>query len=242
MPIETGSSNNSSAESLNPQRQEQVRTTIQDLIINGNLEYSLGNPQHIGEAADLLPRSIGIYVPSLPGRSYTELLQQLTVLKQAGFDPIPHIAAKRVPSRHELHEFLSQANTELGVHRVMLIGGDSAKSEGPYNDAIELLEDGILADNGINETGLAGYPEGHPRINEETLFEALTRKLTLARQQGIAAEIVTQFCFNPGRIIDYFMRITSLAPGTPIFIGMAGPTNTRTLLRYVLQTCREQNR
>lgn len=232
MPIETAPSENSKVEILNSERNELLRATISDLIINGNLEYSLGESQQINKAADLLPRSIGIYIPSLPGRSYAELLDQLSALKKAGFDPIPHIAARRVPSRQKLIKFLHDANTQLGVHRLMLIGGDSDEPEGPYNDAIELLEDGILADNGINEIGLAGYPEGHPRINEHSLNEALVRKLTLAEQQGVAAEIVTQFCFNPGRIIDYSTRIAELAPGTPLYIGMAGPTHTRALLRF----------
>ena len=214
---------------------DQLAATITDLIINGNLEHSLSNAGHIAEAAELLPRSIGIYVPSLPGKSYSELMHKLSELKQAGFDPIPHIAARRVPSRQHLKDFLQQANEELGVHRVMLIGGDSTKSEGPYNDAIELLEDGILADHGINVAGLAGYPEGHPRISEQTLNEALTKKLMLTSQQGIAAEIVTQFSFNPGRIIEYSTRISELAPETPIYIGMAGPTNTKTLLRFAKQ-------
>jgi methylenetetrahydrofolate reductase (NADPH) len=214
---------------------DQLSATITDLIINGNLEHSLSNAGHIAEAAELLPRSIGIYVPSLPGKSYSELMHKLAELKQAGFDPIPHIAARRVPSRQQLKDFLQQANEELDVHRVMLIGGDSAKSKGPYNDAIELLEDGILADYGINEAGLAGYPEGHSRISEQTLNEALAKKLMLTSEQGIAAEIVTQFCFNPGRIIEYSTRVAELAPGTPIYIGMAGPTNTKTLLRFAKQ-------
>ncbi len=216
-------------------RQQQLLTTMTELITNGNLEFSLGRPQHVSEAADLLPRSIGIYVPSLSGRSYADLMGQLTELKQAGFDPIPHIAARRVPSARQLNDFLSEAHESLGVHRVMLIGGDSAKSAGPFNDSVELLESGVLADNGINEAGFAGYPEGHPKIDENTLNEALVSKLELAQQQGIAAEIVTQFCFNPGRIIEYSTRIADLAPTTPIYVGMAGPTNTGTLLRFAKQ-------
>jgi methylenetetrahydrofolate reductase (NADPH) len=214
------------------ERQQTIRSTITDLITNGNLEFSLGRPQHIQEAADVLPHSIGIYVPSLPGRSNADLLLQLTELKQAGFDPIPHLAARRVTSRQQLHDFLKEACESLGVHRIMLIGGDSAAVNGPYNDAFELLEDGVLSGYGISEVGLAGYPEGHPRINESTLSDALVQKLALATQQGMAAEIVTQFCFNPGRIIEYSTRVAELAPTTPVYVGMAGPTDTKTLLRY----------
>ncbi len=235
MAMEPSKTSDKTAKILHPDSHDLLSDTITDLIINGNLEHSLSNAGHIAEAAELLPRSIGIYVPSLPGKSYADLMLKLTELKQAGFDPIPHIAARRVPSRQHLKDFLRQANEELGVHRIMLIGGDSTRSEGPYNDAIELLEDGILADYGINEAGLAGYPEGHSRISEQTLNEALSKKLMLTSQQGIAAEIVTQFCFNPGRIIEYSTRISELAPATPIYIGMAGPTRTKTLLRFARQ-------
>ena len=83
MPLETAPSENSNVEILNSERNKLLRATISDLIINGNLEYSLDDSQQISKAADLLPRSIGIYIPSLPGRSYAELLDQLSALKQA---------------------------------------------------------------------------------------------------------------------------------------------------------------
>jgi methylenetetrahydrofolate reductase (NADPH) len=235
MTIKTAHSQHTNAEELNSQHSTSISATITDLVVNGNLEYSFSQPRQIREAAELLPRSIAIYVPNLPGKSYTNLLSKLTELKQAGFDPVPHIAARRVPSRQQLKDFLQQANSELGTHRVMLIGGDTENASGPYNDAIELLEDGILADQGINEAGLAGYPEGHPRVKEQLMNEALTHKLKLAAQQGISAEIFTQFCFNPGRIIEYSTRMAKLAPGTPIYVGMAGPTQTKSLLRFAKQ-------
>lgn len=216
-------------------RQQRLLETVSELTINGNLEFSAGDQKQIEQASELLPRSIGIYVPSLPGKTYKQLLDRLTQLQRMGFEPIPHIAARRVPSRQHLRDYLNAASHELGVHRVMLIGGDSKHSEGPYADALELLDDGILAQYGINEAGLAGYPEGHPRIPEAVLNQALVQKLEMAKQQGISAEVVTQFCFNPGRIIDYSTRIAELAPGAPIYVGMAGPTRTRTLLRFAKQ-------
>ena len=216
-------------------RSEKLLETISDLVINGNLEFSAGSPQQIAEAAEILPRSIGVYVPSLPGKSYSELLERLNELKAAGFDPIPHIAARRVPSRKELADYLRTATEDLGVKRIMLIGGDSKHAAGPYSDAVELLEDGVLAEHNITEAGIAGYPEGHPKIPEDVLLQALIRKLELAKQQNIEAEIVTQFCFNPNRIIDYSTRISEIAPDTPIFVGMAGPSNAKTLLRFAKQ-------
>ena len=55
--------------------------------------------------------------------------------------------------------------TKHRVHRVLLLGGDEPKAKGPFADSLEILESGLLRDSGIREIGVAGYPEGHPRIS-----------------------------------------------------------------------------
>ena len=63
----------------------------------------------------------------------------------AGFDPVPHIAARLIRSRSEIREFLTEAVRNYGVSRVLLIGGDSVEVKGPYPDAGAVLAEMVFS-------------------------------------------------------------------------------------------------
>lgn len=202
-----------------------------ELITDGSIEFSGGETEQIGPVADLLPFGTPVFVPVLPLHTMASRLAVIEALHERGFDPVPHIAARRIPARTELAEFLAGA-TGAGVHRVLLIGGDSRKQAGPFEDSAAVLRDGVLAEAGITEVGLAGYPEGHPRIGAATMHKVLMDKLTLAEEQGLGAQVVTQFSFVPSRIIEFCSWLAARAPGVPIYVGMAGPASLRALVHY----------
>ena len=80
--------------------------------------------------------------------------------------------------------------------------------------------------------GIAGYPDGHPRIGDEELNRALAEKIAAAEATGLAVEIVTQFCFDAQAILDYIARLRAFGFEHPLRIGLAGPTSLAALLRY----------
>ncbi len=43
---------------------------------------------------------------------------------------------------------------------------------------------------------------------------------------------MTQFSFTPVRIIQFCATLAQEAPGVPVYVGMAGPTDLRSLMRY----------
>jgi methylenetetrahydrofolate reductase (NADPH) len=114
----------------------------------------------------------------------------------------------------------------------MLIGGDRKTALGPYASSAEVLAEGLLADAGIHEVGVAGYPEGHPAIPADVLRSDLETKQELTARQGLGLEIVTQFSFIPSRVVEYCAELARTAPEIPVYVGMAGPTPNRTLRRY----------
>ena len=122
------------------------------------------------------------------------------------------------------------------MRKVLLIGGDVPDAARPLRRRRGALRDGLLADCGVQQVGLPGYPEGHPRIATATLAAALADKLALAAAQGLGAYVVTQFSFAPNRIVEYCADLARRAPGVPVYVGLAGPTSPRTLLRYA-QRC-----
>jgi methylenetetrahydrofolate reductase (NADPH) len=207
-----------------------------ELMIGGSLEMSPERADDALAVAALLPAGTQVYVNHLPNHGLAQSLAALISVRNAGLEPVPHVAARRILSRAELSEFLRQAVRDAGIAKVLLIGGDDPRPAGPYVDAIALLRDGKLKDSGVREIGLPGYPEGHPQIAQSALDQALFDKLQLAQAQGLRASIVTQFSFAPARIVEYCDELARKVPGVAVHVGMAGPTNAATLLRFA-QRC-----
>ncbi len=211
---------------------EDLARAAAELIADGSIEFSSGRLEDIDEVMELLPFGTPVFVPIIPLHSIESRLRVIHALRERGLDPVPHVAARRVAARSELMEFLAAATGESGVHRVLLIGGDNAEPAGPYQDSLALLRDGVLAEAGITEVGLAGYPEGHPKIPSARLREALAEKLELASAQGLGAHVVTQFTFVPNRIVEFCSRLSARAPEVPVYVGLAGPATLRQLVHF----------
>jgi len=157
-------------------------------------------------------------------------------VRAAGLEPVPHLAARRVLSRADIVEFLQQAVASAGVRKALLIGGDDPQAVGPYPDALTLLRDGVLAESGLRELALPGYPDGHPRIPANVLERAFDDKLREAQTQGLGVSMITQFTFAPARIVEYCDDLSRRWPELPVVVGMAGPTSAAALLRFA-QRC-----
>jgi methylenetetrahydrofolate reductase (NADPH) len=202
------------------------------LLTCGSIEFSNGRPDEIAAVAERLPRGMPVFVPALPGRTLESRLELIAALHRAGLDPVPHLAARLIPSRENLRDFLAEARSSGGLHRVLIIGGDSRDVAGPYPDAEAVLRDGLLSEHGITEVGFAGYPGGHPWLSTEQVRRALLGKLGLAAQLGLGSHIVTQFSFVPARILEYSAWLSSVTPDTPVYVGLAGPASLRQLVHF----------
>jgi methylenetetrahydrofolate reductase (NADPH) len=208
---------------------------IAELAVSGSIELSTENGEAIQHVSKLLPFGMAVYVPKTLKRSLEDTLPALSALHQAGFDAVPHVAARQVSSLRALRAYLDRAVNESGVHRVMVIGGDAAEVSGPFKDSASLIESGVLKEAGIREVDVAGYPEGHPRISLAVLSADLDAKIKAASDQDLGINVITQFSFVPARIVEYCDELAHKAPQVPVYVGMAGPTNTRSLLRFARQ-------
>ncbi|HEU4352451.1 MAG TPA: methylenetetrahydrofolate reductase [Burkholderiales bacterium] len=207
-----------------------------ELLIAGSLEISPRELHRAADVAALLPTNTCVYIPSLPGLPLARTLEAIAAMRAAGLDPVPHVSARRILNEEEFRAFLKEAVARYGVHRVLLIGGDEPKPKGPFVDSLQVLESGLLADSGIREIGVAGYPEGHPRISAGSLQESFNRKRKLTREQGLGMYVVTQFSFAPHRVVEYCASLARSASDVSIYAGIAGPTDPVALARYA-QRC-----
>jgi methylenetetrahydrofolate reductase (NADPH) len=209
---------------------------IAELVTGGSLEISPREMHRAAEVAALLPKDTCVYIPSLPGLPLSRTLEMVAALRAAGLDPVPHVSARRILDKDEFKGFLKQCVKEYAVHRVLVIGGDEPKPKGPFNDSLEVLRSGMLAEAGIREIGVSGYPEGHPRIDGSMLEKAFAEKVKIAREQGLGLYVVTQFSFAPKRIVDFCAALSRSAPNISVYVGIAGPSDPAALLRYA-QRC-----
>ena len=207
-----------------------------ELVANASIEIAPRERAEIERVAEELPVHTCIFVPVPAKQPLAETLHAVAAIRRAGLDPVPHIAARRFTSRTELAHFLEVAAGEHGAHRVMLIAGDEAEPQGPYADALQVLEDDVLHKSGIREVGLAGYPEGHGRIATAKLDAAFAHKVARARATGLGVYVVTQFSFSTTRIAAFCADLGRREPDIPVYVGMAGPTDPAALMRYA-QRC-----
>jgi methylenetetrahydrofolate reductase (NADPH) len=145
-----------------------------------------------------------------------------------GYEVIPHVSARTVRSRDHLEELLGRASA-AGLRELFVIGGDTTEPAGPYASAGELLAELWDVDPGLERVGVGGYPEGHPLIDDEVLFEVLLDK------QTVADYVVTQICFEATTVIDWVSRIRERGIELPVYLGMAGAVRRRKLLEISLR-------
>lgn len=205
---------------------------VSGLLRNGSIELSTNGGDSIMRASEILPRGMAIYVPKMASQTLADKLIQIKQLREFGLDPVPHIAARQIASEQELRSFLNEAVSEGHVHRALVVGGNDAGVAGPFPDSAAVLASGILAETGLREVDVAGYPEGHPGIPTEFLFADLETKMRLADDQDLKLNVVTQFSFAPHRVVEYCTELALRAPGVPVYAGLAGPTSPATLLRF----------
>jgi methylenetetrahydrofolate reductase (NADPH) len=205
---------------------------IADFVRGYSIEATRPTAAEIAELAAILPPGAQVYLSAVARRPPQESIQAAIGLRAAGLEPVPHVAVRGFASLPELDEFLARLSGEAGVERLLVIAGDCDQPAGQIRGAIEAIDGGLLQRRGIIEIGIAGYPEGHPRIAPHDLDRALGDKIGAAEETGLKLHIVTQFCFDPASISNWINRLRNFGIDHPVRIGLAGPTSVATLVRY----------
>jgi methylenetetrahydrofolate reductase (NADPH) len=203
---------------------------IAGFVQNFSVEATRPSDADIAALA-VLPRGTRIYISAVPHRAADESISAAIRLRAAGLEPVPHVAVRNFVSADALDDFLARLNGEAEVRRVLVIAGDRADC-GPFRSAADAIDSGLFRRRGIRALGIAGYPEGHPKIGNDALFKALAEKIAAAEATGLTVEIVTQFCFDARAILDYVARLHAFGFEQPLRIGLVGPTSLSALLRY----------
>ena len=201
-----------------------------------SLEVTLPKPAEIEALKATLALGTEVFISAIPKESHSHLVESAALMRQAGFEPIPHVAARNYADKATLEDMLNRTHSEANVSRVLVIGGDRDKPAGLYTNALAIIESGLLQAHGIKEISIGGYPDGHPRIAPDDLERALEAKIAAARRAGLKVHIVSQFCFDGERIVTWLRKLRTNGFTGRVRIGLAGPAKVTTLLRFA-QRC-----
>jgi methylenetetrahydrofolate reductase (NADPH) len=209
--------------------------SVARLLRGASLEATFPKHAELDAVRRILLPGTQLYLSLPSSHAPAELGGLARRVRMAGFEPVPHIAARALTSRDDADDLLARLNGEAGVTRALVIAGDADRPAGPFADALSLIESELFEGNGFTAIGIAGYPDGHPRISNAALSSALAKKVDAIYSHGLSADIVSQFCFDGERIVAWLRQLRYLRVDVPIKLGVVGPASLRALLHYALK-------
>ena len=170
-----------------------------------------------------LPERVWLTVTASPTHSLDDTVEVASRVRELGHAVTAHLAARMVRSREHLDGTLA-ALSEAGVDDAFVVGGDQTPPLGPYASAIELLPLMVEHPKRPQTVGIAGYPEGHPLIDDATLADALADK------SRVADYIATQLCYDPDVLLRWVRSTRELGIDLPVHVSVPGMVDRRRLL------------
>jgi methylenetetrahydrofolate reductase (NADPH) len=207
---------------------------IATLLASASVEISSRGHQ-LDELRDHFRAGTDVTITFLPGDNYRHNVETATALRRAGYNPVPHIAAREMASREALDDFLARLRNEADVTRVLLIAGDVALAKGPFKSSLDVCASGLLEARGIASVSVAGHPEGHPYLKTTDALKALETWGDWGRQTKIRVDVVTQFCFESAPILGWIGELNARGIDLPVIVGLAGPATPATLTKFALR-------
>jgi methylenetetrahydrofolate reductase (NADPH) len=191
-----------------------TREAVRRLVLAA--DYELIPLKGLDDKLGALPPATTVTVTSSVKLGLERTLQQSLRAAAAGYHVVPHLPARQVRDEAELRSFVGRIR-DAGITDLYVIGGDAPEPLGPYQSAAQLLA--VLAgiDHGLQEIGVACYPEGHPSITDEALLAALLEK------QPHATYMVSQLCFDGDAVLGWLRGIRRAGVTLPLHLGLAGP-------------------
>ena len=209
-----------------------VRRWIIDLLSGFTTETTPGAAGKIADYRAHLRPGATVSVTFLPGSDFADTVAVATRLRREGFNPVPHLAARSIPSRAFLEEGLARLVGDAGVDQALLIGGGLDRPLGEFSDTMQLLDTGLFDRHGIARLGVAGHPEGSPDIADAQVRAALAWKNAFAERTGVSLYVVTQFCFEAAPVIAWDKRIQAEGNRLPVHVGLPGLATLKALIGH----------
>jgi methylenetetrahydrofolate reductase (NADPH) len=209
-----------------------IKQQIVELVSGFSIETTPGSALKIPDYREHLRSGMTVSVTFLPGSDFADTVATAKRLKDEGFNPAPHIAARSIRNRAALENNLNRLQGEVGVSEVVALAGGVDTPVGDYESSMQLLETGLFDKHGIKKIGVAGHPEGSPDIPAVHIHEALQWKNAFAQRSDADFYVATQFCFEAAPIIAWEHAIRAAGNTLPIHVGVPGLATLKTLINH----------
>lgn len=202
-------------------------------MLNGyTLEMTAKDRKALDDAAPYIAQGTQISITFLPNEAIEDRIAAAVHVRELGFEPMPHLSARRIESKAELNAMVSNLTQKAAVERMFLIAGDPPNPQGPFEDSLSLLRTNIFENNGIKTIGIAGHPEGHPVMNNVQLWDVMNQKVEMIHNANMSPMIVTQFAFDPEVFTKWLGELRERGVDIPVSLGIPGPAGIKRLMKY----------
>jgi methylenetetrahydrofolate reductase (NADH) len=164
-----------------------------------------------------------VTVTASPGKGLEASLALAERLAGAGYDVVPHLAARMISGRSELAEIVDRLR-RAGITSVFVPAGDQDPPAGDYKESLDLLLDLHDLGDPFPTVGITGYPESHPVIHDDLTVQAMWDK------RKYATQVVSNLTFDSGLVISWVRRLRDRGVPMPVLIGLPGPVERAKLL------------
>lgn len=177
-----------------------------------------------------------VFIALIDANELDAQVKMAAALRNAGFEPIPHIPARFVKNASDLDERLKRYVGEAQVTNVLALGGGAPQPVGEFHCALQLMQTDLFQKHNIKSVGIAGHPEGNPDITkihgEAMLIKTLQEKTRWLHANNIEGYIATQFVFDAMPVAHWATELKANGIDLPIHVGVPGPASIKTLVRY----------
>jgi methylenetetrahydrofolate reductase (NADPH) len=171
-----------------------------------------------------VPRDVVITITASPTKGLEPTLGLAERLAAAGYQVVPHLSARLVRDSAHLGEIVVRM-TAIGVEDVFVPAGDADPPAGEFNSALDVLEHLAELGSPFKHVGITGYPETHPKIEDDITVQAMWDKRRHANY------IVSNLCFDPAVLRHWITRIRRRGVTLPLLVGLAGPVDRTKLIQ-----------
>jgi methylenetetrahydrofolate reductase (NADPH) len=174
--------------------------------------------------AEWVPPGVTVTVTASPAKGLDATLDLTERLAGRGYRVVPHVSARLVAGDAHLASIVARL-TACGVDDVFVPAGDADPPAGEFDSALSLLERLAEMGNPFARTGITGYPESHPQIEDDITIQAMWDK------RRHASYIVSNLCFDPATLRRWILRVRARGVTLPLYAGLAGPVERTRLIR-----------
>jgi methylenetetrahydrofolate reductase (NADPH) len=208
------------------------KSAIQSLLSDFSIEITVSEAKQVSRFQDFLPPGTEVFIVATPTTIFDDVVALARRLRNHGMVPVPHIAARAIPSMDFLDRVIRNLCNEANVTSALIIaGGNNGTPSGTFVSSMAVLNSGILAAHGIQDLRFAGHPEGHQKISNSALLEVLKEKQLYGQQNQVTTSLVTQFFFDFSVVAAWAAKLASCGIRMPIRPGLHGVIGLASLIR-----------